>query len=211
MSKPTIRDQEKLRRLARYLQAKPRATTSYYWQDTTDEVSVFTDSDWANDARSRRSHSGGVIMRGGHLLSHWTRIQSVIALSSGEAELYSCVLGVTRALGVLHLGRSIWGEHWGHLAHFVDSAACKSIVFRKGSGAVKHLSTKDLWVQEAIRRYAIEVRKVARDENPADTLASYSSPPTMTDHLTRMNCSVFAMLGSVRVGRARGRAAQRLQ
>ena len=83
----------------------------------------------------------------------------MVALSSAEAELYASVVGVTRALGVLHLGRSVWGDDWGSLTHCVDSSACKSIILRRGAGAVKHLSTKDLWIQEAVRRFNFRSRR----------------------------------------------------
>ena len=130
---------------------------------------------------------------GSHLLLHWSRIQSVIALSSAEAELYSSVTGITRALGLLHLGRDIWGEQWGRLQHRVDSSACKSILCRKGAGSVKHLATKSLWVQEAIRTFGVDVTRVDRNLNPSDSLASYSNSTTMREHLTMLNCKVFCM------------------
>ena len=41
----------------------------------------------AKDVLSRRSVSGGCIMIGRHLIRHWSERQSVIALSSVEAEL----------------------------------------------------------------------------------------------------------------------------
>ena len=131
---------------------------------------------------------------GDHLLGHWCRIQNVVALSSGEAELYASVTGITRALGFLHLGRSVWGDGWGRVQHHLDSSACKSIICRKGSGSIKHLSTKDLWIQEAVRRYAIEVQYVPRDRNPADSLASYSCPRVMSYHLELINQEVGDIL-----------------
>ena len=67
MQSPTIKDEEKLRRVARYLRGKPRGVLKYPYQEFTDEITVQTDSDWATDVRSRRSHSGGVVLRGGAL------------------------------------------------------------------------------------------------------------------------------------------------
>ena len=193
MSAPTVRDEEKVRRLVRYLRGKPKGETLFRWQGDTPDITVYTDSDWANDARTRRSHSGGVILRGAHLLGHWCRIQSVVALSSAEAELYASVLGITRVLGVLHLGRSLWGEEWGTIRHCLDSSACKSIISRKGSGGIKHLSTKDLWVQEAVRRFGIVEQRVPRAENPSDSLASFSASATLQDHLERLGCRVYSL------------------
>ena len=125
------------------------------------------------------------------MLTRWSRIQAVVALSSGEAELYAAIAGMTRGLGILHLVRDLWGPTWGKLVHCVDSAACKSIVSRKGSGSIKHLATKDLWVQEARRIYEVEMRKIPREENASDSLASFSTGPTLAKHLKQLNCSVF--------------------
>ena len=163
----------------------------YEWQDDTPDLILMTDSDWANDARSRKSHSGGLVLRGGHLITHWCRIQSVIALSSAEAELYAGVCGLVRLIGILNLGQEVWGDAWGRPVHRVDASACKGILLRKGAGSVKHLETKSLWVQEAIKRRGIVVEKVAREENPADSLASFSPPATLSRHLEMLNCRVF--------------------
>jgi hypothetical protein len=49
-------------------------------------------------------------MWGGHCLKSWSSTQDVIALSSGEAEYYAIVKGVSQALGMKqllnNLGRS---------------------------------------------------------------------------------------------------------
>ena len=90
---------------------------------------------------------------GVHLVQHWCRRQPVIALSSGEAELYSAVCGLTRALGVVNIGRELRGPAWGEpIVHEVDASACKSILLRKGAGGLKHIEVKQLWVQEAVSR-----------------------------------------------------------
>ena len=54
---------------------------------------LYTDSDWAGDKETRRSTSGGCLMLGQHVISHWSKSQSNIALSSGEAELNAAVKG----------------------------------------------------------------------------------------------------------------------
>ena len=117
----------------------------------------------------------------------------MVSLSSAEAELYASVVGITRVLGALHLCRSLWGDAWGSVRHCLDSSACKSIICRKGSGGIKHLSTKDLWVQEAVRRFGIHEQRIPRAENPSDSMASYSAPRILQDHLERLGCSVFSL------------------
>ena len=104
MATPTEYDWERLKRVCRYLKGSPRFKYVYHWQATDDvKLRLLTDSDWANEARSRKSHSGGALLAGGHLLQHWCRRQPVVALSSGEAEVYSAVCGLSRLIGPLSL------------------------------------------------------------------------------------------------------------
>ncbi len=60
----------------------------YQFQEESDNIIVFTDSDWAGDTVTRKSTSGGgVVCWGSHTISCWCKLQSNIALSSSEAEL----------------------------------------------------------------------------------------------------------------------------
>ena len=192
MQTPTEYDWERLKRVCRYLKGSPRFRHVYRWQAEEDvKLRLLTDSDWANEARSRKSHSGGVLLAGGHLLQHWCRRQPVVALSSGEAEVYSGVCGLTRLIGISNILKEMRGECWGNpMEHAVDASTCKSILLRRGPGGIKHLDTKQLWVQEAITEKSIRVLKINREENPADTLASYSNAKVMQKHIRMMGCEV---------------------
>ena len=116
------------------------------------------------------------------MVGHWCRTQPVVSLSSAEAELLSSVCGLSRLLEIYHLLTELYREDV-KIAHYVDSTACKSIMMRRGAGAVKHLSTKALWSQEIVRSYKLEVRKVAREENPADSLCSFSNERVLKHHM----------------------------
>ena len=59
---------------------------------------MWTDTDYAGCAKTRKSTSGGVIMIGGHMIKSWSSTQNVIALSSGEAEYYGLVKGAAQGL-----------------------------------------------------------------------------------------------------------------
>ena len=87
MSSPTNRNWQELKRLCRYLKGKPRLVIKYDWQDPITNITSYSDSDWAGDKKTRKSTSGGVITIGSHYIKSWSKSQSVIALSSAEAEL----------------------------------------------------------------------------------------------------------------------------
>ena len=185
MATPTEYDWERLKRVCRYLKGSPRFKYVYHWQATHNvKLRLLTDSDWANEARSRKSHSGGALLAGGHLLRHWCRRQPVVALSSGEAEVCS-------AMCTSNVLKEMRGECWSDpMEHSVDASTCKSVRLRRGPGGIKHPDTKQLWVREAITEKRIRVLKINREENPADTLASYSSAKVMLKHVRMVGCEV---------------------
>ena len=84
-----------------------------------------------------------------------------MALSSGEAELNSAVKGISEAIGLRELLREILQVTVTIRIH-VDASACKGMLLRHGTGKVKHLTTKQLWVQGAVQAYGMEVLKVPR-------------------------------------------------
>ena len=99
MAKPTTFGMFKLKRLARYLRYRPRLQLLYEWQTQTGELNIFADSDYAGDSEARRSTSGGCICAGRHSIRSWSTHQKVVALSSGEAELYAVVKASCEGLG----------------------------------------------------------------------------------------------------------------
>ena len=91
-----------IKRDVRYLLKFPRLVVEYPWQSDPAEIVVCTDSDWGGCVRARRSTSGGCLMRGRHLIVHWSRTQQLVALSSAEAELNAAVKAAQEGLGVAH-------------------------------------------------------------------------------------------------------------
>ena len=145
MSHPTGETDRAVKRLAKFLKAHPRSVCHFRWQSSPKLVRVFTDSDWAGCRKTRRSTSGGVIMLGDHMVKHWSKTQSGVALSSGEAELYAIVKGSVEAIGVKHLIGELGVEVSIELA--TDSNAARGAVLRSGTGRMKHVSLNTLWIQ----------------------------------------------------------------
>ena len=94
MSEPLEFDFIPLKRAARYLVGKPRAALRFRRQeDVVDKSTVFVDSDFAGGPVSRRSTTGLVAQVGSHTLKSGSALQSLTALSAGEAEFYVVVKG----------------------------------------------------------------------------------------------------------------------
>ena len=55
---------------------------------------------------------------------------------------------------------------------------------------MKHLSTKQLWIQEATKSYGIHVDKVRRDDNIADALTHDVPAHLMHCLVDSMSCKI---------------------
>ena len=144
-------------------------------------MNAYADSDWAGDKVSRKSTSGGLLMIGGHLIKSWSSTQPVIALSSGEAELYALVKAASQAKGLCSLMADLGIE----IKIFVhnDSTAAIGIVHRRGLGKTRHIEVQYLWVQDNVNRKTMSVEKVGTNENPADMLTKGSKRETIEEHM----------------------------
>ena len=178
MAIPIEGDSERLKCFARYLHGNPDCVQWYPLQEETNTVVLSTDADWATCRETRRSHSGGTVMLGNHLITAWSWIQPRIALSSGEAELHAGLRGVSGTLGFVHMMREFHTQDWCRITHRVDASACRAMMLRRGCGGLKHITVKSLWVQEAVREYFITIERVPRDAMLAHILASPSSADT---------------------------------
>ena len=50
---------------------------------------------------------GGCIMMGSHILKGWSKTQSLIALSSGESELYATLRAASEGLGIQSIAKDV--------------------------------------------------------------------------------------------------------
>ena len=183
MSKPTDVAVTALKRLGRYLRARPRLVFKLPFQKA-DSWDVFTDTDWAGCIRTRKSTSGGCLMLGRHVVKFWSATQASLALSSGEAEYY----GVVRGAGI-GLGQKALGKDAGFdlpLRVWTDSSAAMGTAARQGLGKLRHLECHSLWLQQRLRRREFSLRKVDGTENPADLFTKHMDSSIKLSKLVEM-------------------------
>jgi len=185
MKEPRQSDEVRLKRVLRYVKDHPRCVSFMNWQSKQNGFTLLVDSDWAGEKKSRKSCSGGCILLGSHLIAHWSKLQGTVALSSGEAELNAAVKGVSEIIGIQELAQEF--NYQLSVTLCTDATVCKSILLRHGSGRIKHLSTKQLWVQGAIESYGIKVTKVPRAINSSDLMTHCCGTEDFRDHLVRLN------------------------
>ena len=166
MASPSRGDLTKLKRLVRYLSKCPRAKTTYYWQKMPEKITVQTDSDWAGDRKTRKSVTGGNLRIGSCFLRSWSKEQSHIALSSGEAELYAANYGAAQAIGMQSMMKDF--DIALKVEVQVDANAALGIVHRRGLGKLRHIDVQDLWMQKAVAEDKMSIKKIPGSANAAD-------------------------------------------
>ena len=171
MSAPKASDLERLKRLARYLKGRPRYVMHFERQANVYALNGFTDSDFAGDTDTRKSTSGGCIHLGDHVIKSWSTTQTVIALSSGEAEFYGLTRCGSIGMGIqsllLDLGIDL------QLRVITDATTGLAIASRRGHGKVRHIATHELWIQDHVLRGRILIVKIKNNFNSADLFAKY--------------------------------------
>ena len=201
-SVPNRNSQTRLKRLGRYLVGKQRLVHHYPWgrgpmadrtkhspkddsSQTDNWLEIYVDTDFAGCKSSRRSTSGGVILYNGSNIRHWSKTQTTLALSSGEAELHGINTGITQGLGLQSIARDL-GFSVKIRIH-TDATAALGMCRRRGLGKVRHLDVADLWAQEKVRTGVVTLCKIPGSENPADIMTKNVERPILEKMLAKMN------------------------
>ena len=132
LAAPRVSDWDLMTRLARYLVGRPRMVLWYRYPGDDGCIRTMTDGDWACCRRTRRSTTGGITVRGSHVLKFWAKTQAVVSLSSAEAELYEAVKATAETLGTVSLMRDLGQATKGIV--MADASATLSLIRRRGRG-----------------------------------------------------------------------------
>ena len=177
MSRPTYTALQRLKKLVGYLKATPDfcvlldypvggqgkwRATDRFWILETD-----SDSDWSGHQTHRRSTSCGIHMLNGSFLFGSSRTQRVVSLSSCESELHSMVSALSDGIFLNRCLMFICGGEVQHVL-FTDSSSGRQLAMRQGTGKVKHLSGKILWIQDAVRTGLVELSQISAVWNLSD-------------------------------------------
>jgi len=188
MSAPKAYDWQAVKRVGRYLRGAGRFVQTFEWQKTPNVITACTDSDWAGDKANQKSTSGGVIMWGKHMLKSWSSTQQVIALSSGEAELYALLKGATQAKGIMSMFHD-W-SHDNKCLVKTDANAALGITHRQGLGRTRHIEVQYLWIQQEVADKNLKIDKIGTNVNPADLLTKFLKTELVDRHVGTLGCKV---------------------
>ena len=121
------------------------------------------------------------------MLKSWSSTQSIIALSSGEAEYYAMLKGTSCGCGIQAMMEDL-GVFLG-MAVYTDSKAASGIAQRRGLGKTRHIKVAYLGLQEKVNRREVTIRRVSGPENPADLMTKHLAEAAMDKHRRRLGCT----------------------
>ena len=146
---------------------------------------TYSDADWAGCKETRKSTTGGCILVGDHNVKGWSKTQTLVALSSGESELYATLKAAAETLGIFStmkdFGWHLSGEIWG------DATAALGIIHPKGLGKTRHIDIGLLWVQQTAAEKRLSFNKTLGKLNPADLYTKYLDEATTTQHIEALS------------------------
>ena len=147
---PTESDEMNLKRIVRYLKGVRSAKSLIEIASPPKFVNVYTDSDWAGQAATCKSTSGGVVQWGNATLTAWSRTQQTVSLSSAEAEFFALTTGIPEGMVTKHLLQEL--GHKAIIMNHVDSQSAKAWASRRGLGRMKHVMLKYMFVQDVVEK-----------------------------------------------------------
>ena len=165
-SEPKVVHQLQVVRVARYILQHPGETWLFGYQADAKTLYVYTDTDWAADELTRKSVPCTVERCGSHMIDCCVAKQSLVALSSGEAEFCGIVRAVATSKQTSQILEQIGMQSEVTIAS--DSSAARGFCNRTGSGKVRHLSIKELWIQESYHKKEFQLVSVDTSLDWAD-------------------------------------------
>ena len=169
LSQPNTRDKARLRKVTKYLLSTANIVLDLVVNLELDKtIIVYVDANFAA-GESRKSTTGYVVLFQGMLLATASKTQSVIALSTAEAELLAANSGTQEGLFAQSILREVTTETLP-IEVYTDSTSGSSFVHRQGLGRMRHIETRLLWLQQAVAERKVDVRTCSSADNLADVL-----------------------------------------
>ena len=171
MSNPSKDHWQGIKRILRYIKGTIDYSLTFSTNNTDLKLCGYADADWANDTETRKSTSGYLFQLAGSTISWRSQRQSVVALSTTEAEYISLSSATQEAIWLRRLMGDLGLDAFEPTVMFEDnqSAICLAKNPSNHSRA-KHVDIKYHFIREAIEKKEIELRYCPTDEMVADVL-----------------------------------------
>ena len=169
MANPGKRHWEAVKWILRYLKGAPDVGLTFR---KSEGISIlgYVDSDYAGDLDRRRSTTGYIFTLVGSAVSWKSTLQSIVALSTTEAEYMAATEAVKEAIWLKGLVAELSSAQLKSILKCDSQSAIHLIKNQRFHERTKHIDVRFHFIQDVVEKGAIKVEKVITDDNAADML-----------------------------------------
>jgi hypothetical protein len=190
VSSPRVQHWAAAKSVLRYLAGTKELGLLY--GDRTKQFVGYTDSDYAGDVNRRRSTSGFVFTFGGAAVAWSSKLQTVVATSTCEAELIAASRAVKEALYFTKLMTDLRGK-FQPITICVDNQSAIVLLRNPAAGAQNRTKHIDVCYNFARHRVAVgdvNVEYIPTEEMVADVMTKQLSGPVFRGHRDKLGMCV---------------------
>jgi hypothetical protein len=180
------------RRVIQYLQDRTNFSLRFEGNDSNEyDIIIYSDSNHANDKSDRKSTGGWITMYNGRPICWQSKKQSIVALSSSEAELYAICEAVKEALFIKQWFETYIGVTPNIEIKGDNQGSLLTADHNTNHNNTKHISIKYLFVREEICDNSIVLTYVDTQNQLADILTKATSTKIFKNLSSKLlQCSV---------------------
>ena len=191
MSKPNKEHWAAAKRVLRYIKGTLQFGL-YFERSDNFELIGYSDADWAGDVDTRKSTSGYIFMLGKATVAWASKKQSVVALSTTEAEYIALCSATQEAVWLRRLLQSLREGQARPTTIFEDNRGAISLSKNpKDHTRTKHIDIKYHYVRDAVQNNEIDIQPCETKQMIADNLTKGLPKPAFEKHRNAMNVEVY--------------------
>ena len=171
-----------VKHLFRYIKGTLDYKLTYSPCGDSELFSSFTDADHAGCPDTGRSTSGYVIKMGTGAVSWSSRLQSLVALSTTEAEFVAAVSAGQEMLWLRNLLTEFGYDVSSASKLRIDNLSALSVAKNpEHHGRMKHLDLRFYWLRDEVAKGQIEIEHLRTFDMPADILTKSLPKPKVLE------------------------------
>jgi hypothetical protein len=189
MAYPTTAHWEAAKHVLRYLKGTSTLGLRFRGHTSTENQGVcdwelYADADFAADVDKRRSTTGAVLIMQGAAVSWISKLQSIVATSTAEAEYIAAATATKAGLWV----RKMLGEIYGQVSPLmlrVDNQPAITLMTEHTagqSGRTKHIDVQFHFVRDRYQRGDLILKYVCTEDQRADIFTKQLPGPAFRNH-----------------------------
>ncbi|MCH99895.1 cationic amino acid transporter 1-like, partial [Trifolium medium] len=153
MQKPKLSHLAATKRILRYIRGTVDYGIIFPNSDKGNqcELTAYTDSNWCGDADDRKSTAGYVFLLNNAPIAWCSKKESVVALSSCEAEYIAASLCACQAIWLVNLIEEMMGEDHGSVTMNIDNISAINLAKNPvAHGRSEHIETRFHYLREQV-------------------------------------------------------------